>query len=407
MRNLSLFVLLCAFIFSPEHIYSQDVEEYIYGKITTHSGEEYIGFMRWGKEEVFWHDIFNSEKVDDKHYKFKKEDTGGSRWMNFDWNWSSLWDDKYSHVRHSFACFFGDIKSIHPGKDSRVDLELKDGTIIKLKGGSNDIGGKIKMTDYELGQITFDWSKIERIDFNQASSRVEQAYAPSLYGTVHTRRNGSFKGYIKWDLDERTTDDILDGDSSIGDQKIPFRNISSITKEENGAFVKMNSGREIFLKGSNDVNSSSRGIAVYSHEIGSVEISWRDFISAQFEEAPASGPGYNDFPEPEGLSATVTTFNNNSYEGMLVFDVDELFEIEFLDGKDDLIEYQIPLRNIHRIIPKNRSFSLVELRNGEKLLLGDTQDVSSKNDGVLIFEKSKKDPHYIAWDDIDMIQIHH
>lgn len=406
MKSLLLPIIFFAFVSLPTSINSQDSGEYIYGKVTTHSGEEYIGFMRWGKEEVFWHDVFNSQKVDDKHYKFKKEKKDGNRWMDFDWDWSSLWDDKYRTTSHTFACFFGDIRTIHTGKDNRVGLELKDGTVLKLKGGSNDIGGRIRMIDYELGQITFEWNKIERIDFSQASPRIERAYAPGLYGTVHTRRNGSFKGYVKWDLDERTLDDVLDGNSEVGEQNIPFKNISSITKEDNGAWVKLNSGREIFLNGSNDVNNSNRGIAIYSHDLGSVQISWKDFVSAQFMEAPESGPSYNDYPEPKGISGTVTTFNNNSIEGMLVFDVDEMFEIELLDGNDDFVEYQVPFRNISRIIPKNRSFSMVELRNGEKLLLGDSQDVSANNDGVLIFKKSQKDPHYIAWDDIDMIQIH-
>ena len=37
---------------------------YIYGTIITESEEEYTGFIRWGKEEMYWHDIFNSVKVE-------------------------------------------------------------------------------------------------------------------------------------------------------------------------------------------------------------------------------------------------------------------------------------------------------------------------------------------------------
>jgi len=37
---------------------------YIYGTIITESDEEYTGFIRWGNEEMYWHDIFNSVKVE-------------------------------------------------------------------------------------------------------------------------------------------------------------------------------------------------------------------------------------------------------------------------------------------------------------------------------------------------------
>ena len=391
---------------SASELNAQDKDSYIYGKITTHSGEEYVGFMRWGKEELFWHDIFNSEKVDDHSYKVKpKNNQDKGKWYEFDWSWSSIWEDKYRSSAHTFACFFGDIKSIDVLRDSKVIVELKDGSKINLRGGSNDIGTTVKLTDYELGLISFDWNKIDKIEFLGASSRVELPYSPAIYGTIHTRRNGQFTGYVKWDLDERTLEDVLDGDSNIGDQKLPFKSIKVITKEGNGAHVTLKSGRELYLTGSNDVNSSNRGIALYHDDIGSIEIPWKDFKSLTIEDAIPNGPSYARFDTPSGLSGVVQTYNDKRYEGMLVFDIDEKFEIELLDGKDDAIEYQIPFRNITKIVPKNSSYSIVRLTNGEELLLGDTQDVSARNDGILVFEKNQKDPHYIAWDDIDFVQI--
>jgi len=35
--------------------------------------------------------------------------------------------------------------------------------------------------------------------------------------------------------------------------------------------------------------------------------------------------------------------------------------------------------------------------------LGDRQDVSRRNDGVIIFTKSSEDPIFIEWDDVDEI----
>ena len=40
--------------------YSQRSGEFIFAKVTTKSNEQYEGFVRWGKEELAWHDVFNS-----------------------------------------------------------------------------------------------------------------------------------------------------------------------------------------------------------------------------------------------------------------------------------------------------------------------------------------------------------
>ena len=34
---------------------------FIYGEITVKNGDTYQGPIRWGKEEAFWHDMFNSK----------------------------------------------------------------------------------------------------------------------------------------------------------------------------------------------------------------------------------------------------------------------------------------------------------------------------------------------------------
>ena len=56
--------------------------------------------------------------------------------------------------------------------------------------------------------------------------------------------------------------------------------------------------------------------------------------------------------------------------------MDETFDYEVLQGKDDDIEYIIPFRYIKSVTPKNYDNSNVVLKSGEKLFLGDAQDVS-------------------------------
>jgi len=381
----------------------QKNHEFIYGTINMHSGNSYTGFIRWGKEEIMWHDIFNSSKSGNKYIKSPQE-SKKSRWLDFDWNFSSLWEDKYRTTSHTFSCFYGDIKTLHIKSGSKVDLELKNGALINLSGGSNDIGTRLHIFDYEIGDIPIKWSKIKSIDFKEAPESEEFPLGKPLYGTVSTRRN-TYTGYIKWDLDERLGSDILDGDSHHGDQEIPFKNIKEIEKTNRGVLLTFNSGRTMELSGSNDVNSGNRGIAVFERGIGSIEINWQRFDKISFKELPQVTMAYHEFETPVGIDADVYTFDDKVHSGLMVYDIDEIWEIEMLDGKDEGIEYQIPFRNIRTIIPKNSSYSLIHLKNGKELLLGGQQDVSRKNDGVLIYEKNVKEPIYIDWNNIDQIII--
>ena len=41
-----------------------DNQGFLYGRVTTESGNEYVGFLRWGTQEGFWDDLFHSTKKD-------------------------------------------------------------------------------------------------------------------------------------------------------------------------------------------------------------------------------------------------------------------------------------------------------------------------------------------------------
>jgi hypothetical protein len=81
----------------------------------------------------------------------------------------------------------------------------------------------------------------------------------------------------------------------------------------------------------------------------------------------------------------------------------EELSIEMIEGKENDIEYQIPIRLIARITPKNFDYSEIELKSGQRLLLGGMRDVSEDNSGILLFRAGKKDPVHIAWRKVNEI----
>jgi len=400
--NKILIILCCILGLSlSTPLISQQSSEFIFAKVTTKSSDVYEGFVRWGKEEVSWHDVFNSVKIQQKHIK----DRHKNLWKDFNWNISSIWEDKYRETSHTFACFFGDIKAIYPESSSKLDLVLKNGTVLKLEGGSNDVGATIQLHDQKLGLVLVPWNKMEKIEFAQAPKTNKLPYGNLIYGTVHTYRKGKIEGYIKWDLDERATKDKLDGYYKGKDYSISFDKIKSIQRYENGALVRTNYDKEIFLTGTNDVNSGNRGIAIYNHEIGRIELDWKEFKKLELHENYKKGPGYNDFEKPEGIHAQVLTYGDMNHDGMIIYDIDEKWELELIDGNDDNLRYQIPIRNIRTIYPKNKAYSVIFLKNGDQLLLGERQDVSGTNDGILLFMKSQKEPIHVNWSEIVEINI--
>ena len=66
---LALAVLLCLPTLTPTVDAQQDNQGFIYGRVVTHSGTEYEGFLRWGTQEAAWDDLFNSVKEDLPFYR--------------------------------------------------------------------------------------------------------------------------------------------------------------------------------------------------------------------------------------------------------------------------------------------------------------------------------------------------
>jgi len=385
--------------------FSQSDEGFIYGKITSISDAEYQGQIRWGKEEAFWNDIFNATKTSESESTYKKyaqEKKNKNWWENLDGGILKIWDDEYSSQTHQFTCRFGDIKSLSPQGEGRVVCEFKNGLSMSLKGGSNDFGTTIVINDFELGIVKMRWSKIKKIEFKDTPEKLENKLGASLFGEVKTT-NEQLTGFIQWDKDERLDSDLLEGSSSSEKLAIAFKKIACIENLGNKSMVKIKNNKSIVMHGTNDVNSENRGIVVSIDGIGKVEIPWSSFSSVCFDDNNNdSGPAYKTYNNPQRLFGMVKDLNGTEFNGLIIFDKDEKWDFEQLEGLHNEHKYIIPFKNIKTIVPKNEDYTYVILRNEKKLLLGKLQDVSSKNEGVVIIS-SNSDANFIDWQEVDEI----
>ncbi len=414
----SLFITLSALL--PGISASAQDEGFIYGKIYTDDNRTYEGPIRWGKEEVYWVDIFNAGKEENDfiHYLSHEEKdrldekrmwkngnfTASStlRWLGFGYTSDRYYEQDYTH---QFSCQFGEIKSIRIRSSKRVEVELQSGITVQVNGeGYNDIGTDVRIVDKEIGEMELDWHSIEKIEFKATPSHLAQKFGEPLYGTVESYQ-GKFTGYIQWDHDERLSTDKLDGYSEDGKVGIMFDKIASLEPSMSRCKVTLKSGRELELRGSNDVNSENRGIIITTEKGTVIDIPWREFKKVTFQPV-SSAPAvkYDNFKTQKELNATVVTSDGRTISGKLIFDLDEEYDFELLQGKSDDVEFAFPFRSIKRIAVSSGYRAEVALSNGEKYTLEESQDVGELNQGVLVFV-SKDQPTYVAWEKIKEIQL--
>jgi hypothetical protein len=407
-RILPIAILLLAY----QILDAQD-ESFMYGKITTVEGKSFEGPLRWGKEEVYWVDIFNGAKERNENLRYLTADQRhdldnrhrNNDWDNrfmksFGWDWDDDNNDRSDYV-HQFSCQFGEIKSIRPIGRNGAELEMRNGTRIEVDGeGYNDLEANVRVVDAEIGEITIDWDRIDKVEFLKTPSKLPTRFGTPLYGTVEAFGD-EFTGYIQWDHDERLSIDKLDGDSDDGDVAIEFGKIKSIERVGGRSRVTLFSGRELVLDGSNDVGSGHRGVIVMSSDFASIDIPWSEFDKVTFTDKPATRlPGFEAFNSQKELGGTVTGYDGKTYTGKIVYDLDEAYDHELLQGKEGDYEYALPFRSISRITTNGEYQCTISLRSGKSIKLADGQDVDERNQGILVFETGKNEPTYVPWHDV-------
>lgn len=380
---------------------SQDVSGYLYGTIETSSGNSYTGLLRWGREEAFWDDHFNASKQDEpatgrlpRGYKRspRKVEVFG---LEVSGPWERAWSQRQLIVR------FGDLAEIRPRGDDRAELIFRNGDSMRIDGGSNDLGGKITVWDATVGKIDVDWDRIRSIKFAATPASARPA-GQRISAKVRTLV-GEFSGYLQWDKEEALTVDELDGEADDGDVSIAMGKIRSIERRSRrSSRVELVDGRVLELSGTNDVDSSIRGILIEDARFGRVEIPWDVFERADLEVAKDSGKGYGDYAPLGEIRAKVTLRGGKTREGRIAYDLDETHLWEMLNGNQEDVDYDIPFVRVKQIRPMGRRAE-VTLDNGQKLRLEGQTDVGDDHAGIAFLDGSEED--YVTWDEVELVEI--
>lgn len=387
--------------------FSQEYKGFLYGTVTLKNNKSYTGQLRWGSDAGAWDDLFEAsknelqiqEQIDIQGYEESEDEAEEV----FEFSFMKLWEDKESNFGFRFKSQFGHIDKIIEIKNSKsATAVLKNGEKIKLRKRGSDIGNDITLIHHSLGNLEFDWENIEEIDFKDPPSNVRNSYGAKIYGNVLTI-DGLQEGYIVWDFEEEAFEkDIIDGYHQNVKYEIEFGKIASLRPERNGAIITFKNGSELYLRKSSDVDKENDGIFIKTQDSGMINLSWSNLIRIDFTKPGFKSLEYKDFRAPRPIYGRVETIGGQSFKGKIVYDLDETWDIEVLDGRLKGTKYYIPFYLVRSITPQNYNYSLIELTNGSSLILGDEGDVNHDNHGILVWLNESK-TRYIPWDKIKSV----
>ena len=145
--------------------------------------------------------------------------------------------------------------------------------------------------------------------------------------------------------------------------------------------------------------ASFRVVLVTIPDIGRVELDWEIFKAVDFTTPPEGIPTFDDYSAKSDLTGTVVA-DSGTHRGKLMFNVDHRLATESLLGRNKGIHYTLPFHLIRQIEPIDAGSSRVTMKNGRQFELRAFDDVTEKNDGVVVWTSGESDPVYGPWAEV-------
>ena len=256
-----------------------------------------------------------------------------------------------------------------------------------------------------------------------------------IYGKIYTTSGDVLEGPIRWDKNEASWDDLIDGYKqpvekakkaerrkygengtkfkifgwtvfedgtgwgSTRQAGIAFGHIEKLTPaSDDAAELLLKNGEEIeFTTSSTDLGSGIREIIIETKDEGELELAWDDIDYIEFMDG---GDVTSSFGKR--LYGTVTTSRGGEYAGWIAWDVDEMFSGDIIDGRDRDRKRKIKFDQIARIEKISSQASRIILKNGEEIRLDDSNDVDSGNRGIAISDR-KLGRIVVQWDEFESL----
>ncbi len=266
--------------------------------------------------------------------------------------------------------------------------------------------------------------------------------ADRIWGTVETAAGRVYEGYIRWDRNEGSWVDLLNGTKEMSreaeeiwkelayedddrnrdrtieflglriswddrdfpgsaDSGIRFGHIRRlVVLDDDAVELELKSGEWIELEGgSTDLGDEIRELLIDDPQEGVVELRWRDLDEIEFGQAPT-------YPSSEGtrLYGTVEDVFGDRYTGYISWDLDEILTTDILDGEERGRDREIPFERIAEI-HQDLGRARVVFTDGDEMTLSGTNDVDDGHRGVQISDPGLGQVE-VEWDEFESVRFH-
>jgi len=258
-----------------------------------------------------------------------------------------------------------------------------------------------------------------------------------IYGKITTVDGDTFEGLIRWDKNEASWVDILNGNKELekrhkrdkdkrrkyhdrdrieifgiefggtnvyygnsAQSGVRFGHIRSLeVVDDDAALITLKSGEQVELSGgSTDIGESIRELVIEDESEGEIELVWDDIDRVDFEDT--DGSQISSFGDR--LYGTLTTRRGDEFTGFVCWDVDEVLTDDILDGEDRRRTRKIQFGKIKAIERYSSNGATIYLENGDEVLLRGTNDIDDGNRGIII-----SDPGFgqvtVKWDEFERL----
>lgn len=273
---------------------------------------------------------------------------------------------------------------------------------------------------------------------------LEGQQSDRIWGKVHTVSGEVHEGFIRWDRNEGSWADVLDGNKKFspfrfedwwdmahpGDRDrdrvvelggyritwdddepefpdshesgIRFGHVRRLSVGgDDMAILELRSGRFLDLEGgATDVGVELREVLVAPPGADIVALSWEDLEEVEFSQAPPWA-GTGDIR----LHGTMELQDGTKISGYVAWDLQKILTADTLVGFDsDGDRRNVPFQRIRAIRPAGEGAEIT-LVSGERIELFDSDDVSDDSDGIVV-----SDPGLgvveVDWDEMRGFRFH-
>ena len=272
-----------------------------------------------------------------------------------------------------------------------------------------------------------------------AVALIANADTGRIYGKIYTVDDEVYEGLIRWDRNEVSWVDVLDGSKDIPRRNYRESRRSGRGRDREGSFeifglkfkskgvsfwssnaqsgirfghiktlevidddrvlLILKSGEELELEGgSTDIGDDIREIIIEDKNEGEIEFVWDDIEKVEFSSTKPnlkSRFGYR-------LYGTLTTRRGDEYKGFVCWDIDETLSEDILDGDSRKRRRKIKFKDIKAIERYSSSAATVIFHDDDEIVLRGTNDVDDDNRGIIIC-----DPGFgqvrVSWDEFERL----